>query len=76
MWKHIYEYRNRLEIEIRIKMKHVYTPAYLISGRSDRLVPLRELCLCVAPRFYLDFFALFFDTVFRWGIEDNPSSIL
>jgi len=64
--------RKKLKIEIEIKMKHVYTPAYLISGRSDRLVPLRELCLCVAPRFYVDFFALFFDTVFRRGIEYNP----
>ena len=56
-------------------MKHVYTSAYLISGRSDRLVPLREFCLCDAPRFYLDFFALFFSIVFRWGINSNTSSI-
>lgn len=57
-------------------MKHVYTSAYLISGRSDRLVPLRELCLCVAPPFYLGFLNLFFYTVFRWGVESNPPAFL
>jgi hypothetical protein len=52
-----------------------YTSAYLISGRSGPLVPLRELCLCIAPRFNVDFFALFVYIVFRWSIQSNTSSI-